>query len=224
MILYELVTGVCPFRGTNLVDLFAAVLAASPAPLSQLRAECPPGLDAVVRRCLSGDREDRYDSASELAEALAPFGGPRGLASVARLRAAHPRKSGEAPEGKMDPALVATLPAAATTISPSLTPVAVTDDRITVRPQSPLGRRLAVVGVTMAALVTGVGLGMGAYFTQRGQGGPHAAAAPVSAQSVEPVQPVANASPEVPTAPAAALAPEVSPLGDAGARSAVSAQ
>jgi len=215
VILYELVTGVCPFLGTNLVDLFAAVRAASPAPLPQLRPDCPPGFDAVVRRCLSGDRANRYDSASELAEALAPFSGPRGLASVARLRATYPCKSGEGPAGTTDPAMAATIPAAASTISLSLPPVVVTDGRITVRPRVPLARRMTAVGVTMTAIVTGVGLGVGAYFTQRGQGGPRAAAAPVSVQPVEPVQPVTKVSPE----------PDVftSAPGDAGAPPAASA-
>jgi serine/threonine-protein kinase len=205
VILYELVTGVCPFRGTNLIDLFSAVLAASPAPLPQLRSDCPSGLDAVVRRCLSRDRADRYDSASELAEALAPFAGPRGLASVTRLRAAYPCKSAVVAEEAADPAMAATILAPGTTSSPSLSPVAVTGDRITLRPRATLGRRLAAVGVTMAAMVTGVGLGMGAYFTQRGQSGPRAAAAQV----------------EVPAAPAATPAPEVPTpvVGDAGAPS-----
>jgi len=218
VILYELVTGVCPFRGTNLIDLFAAVLAASPVPVTQLRPDCTPGLDAVVRLCLSRDRANRYDSASELAAALAPFAGPRGLASVARLRAAYPCKSGEAPERATDPAMAATIPAMAAMNSPSLSPVAVTDDRITVRPRAPLARRLAAVGVMMAAIVIGVGLGMGAYFTQRWQGEPRAAAAPVSVQPAEPVQ-VVRGSTEVLAAPAATLTPEVpaSVPGDAGA-------
>ena len=179
-----------------------------------------------MRRCLSRDRAHRHDSAAELAEALAPFAGPRGLASVARLQAAYPCKSGEAPEGATDPAMAATIPATGATVSPSLTPVAVTDGRITVRPRAPLARRLAVVTVTMAAMVAGVGLGMGAYFAQRGQGGPRAAAAPVSVQPVEPVQPVTKGSPEVPAAPAATLGPEVrtSAPGDAGAPPAASAR
>src|SRR5262249_40429897 len=143
------------------------------------------------------------DSASELAEALAPFAGPRGLASVAHLRAAYPSTSGEGPDplseaATMDLAMAPTLPATATTIprptlaaqapgpaspatqiaqnSPSLTPVAVTDEAITVRPLVSLARRLAAVGAVTAAIVSGVGLGIGPYFAQRGQGGPGVAA------------------------------------------------
>ncbi len=207
VILYELIGGVCPFRGENLVDVFAAILTASPVPLLEVRPECPPGLDAVVRRCLARDRAKRHDSASELAAALAPFAGPRGLASVARLRAVDPSRSGEVSEPSPEPAATTDL-ALATTLaaspaspnaqnSPSLPPVAVTGESITVRPRVSLARRLAAVGVVAAAIVAGVGLGMGAYFTQWG-GGPGVAggqartatgstAAPTSAPPVQPV-------------------------------------
>ena len=89
VILYELLGGVCPFRGEAIFELFAAILEASPVPLTRIRPDCPPGLEAVVRRCLSADRGgDGNDGAPELAEALAPFAGARGT----RVGGAPPRR------------------------------------------------------------------------------------------------------------------------------------
>lgn len=73
IILYELITGTLPFMGENLGELFAAILETDPAPLRTRADGVAPGLDEIVLRCLQRRPEHRFQSAAELANALAPF-------------------------------------------------------------------------------------------------------------------------------------------------------
>jgi len=86
-ILYELVTAQMAFVGGDVRAVLDMVLQDDPCPMSALRADVPPELEAVVMRCLSRDRERRWPTAAALARALAPWGsvGSFGmLASVQR--------------------------------------------------------------------------------------------------------------------------------------------
>ncbi|QJW93811.1 serine/threonine-protein kinase [Frigoriglobus tundricola] len=66
-ILYELITGVRPFRGATRAELRAAILDHDPPPPRGLNRRVPPDLDAVCRRCLEKKPERRYESASAVA-------------------------------------------------------------------------------------------------------------------------------------------------------------
>ena len=76
VILYLLLTGAQPFPGESLTHLCALVLQSEPTRPSELRPDLPPGLEAVILRCLEKDRSRRFSTASELAAALLPFAGP----------------------------------------------------------------------------------------------------------------------------------------------------
>jgi serine/threonine-protein kinase len=76
VILYQLVTGLVPFPAESLTQLCALVLQTEPRRPSELRPDLPPGLEAVVLRCLEKDRVRRFSTASELSAALLPFAGP----------------------------------------------------------------------------------------------------------------------------------------------------
>ena len=76
IILYQLVTGECPFGGTNVLQILAQLANKKPAPTSSLRRDLPPALDAVVLRCLQKDRADRYPDVVALARDLAPLACP----------------------------------------------------------------------------------------------------------------------------------------------------
>ena len=69
-ILYELVTGRTPFTGSSASDVMAAILRDEPPPPSSVAPAVPAAVDAVVRRCLAKRREDRFETARELAAAL----------------------------------------------------------------------------------------------------------------------------------------------------------
>jgi hypothetical protein len=69
-ILYEMATGRRPFSGESQASLIAAILERDPAPISQIDALAPAGLDRLVRKCLAKDRESRWQSASDVADEL----------------------------------------------------------------------------------------------------------------------------------------------------------
>ncbi len=66
VMLYELISGVHPFAASDSVATIARILEAEPADLNQLKQIVPPGLEAIVHRCLRKKREERYASARDL--------------------------------------------------------------------------------------------------------------------------------------------------------------
>jgi serine/threonine protein kinase len=75
-ILYRLITGSMPFPGEEEVEIISLVLSGSPPQRpSVLRPDAPPGLDAVILRCLERERERRFVTVAELVAALQPFAG-----------------------------------------------------------------------------------------------------------------------------------------------------
>ncbi|HZU82574.1 MAG TPA: serine/threonine-protein kinase [Polyangiaceae bacterium] len=74
--LYELVTGRLPFEAESLLELAFRIAQTEPTAPRALRAEIPPALEAIVLKCLEKDRARRFDSAQQLAAALAPFAPP----------------------------------------------------------------------------------------------------------------------------------------------------
>ncbi len=73
VVAYELLSGKSPFGGMAPQQTLAAQLHNKPAPLSDLRKELPPGLEAVVMKCLAKTPADRWQTADELHAALEPF-------------------------------------------------------------------------------------------------------------------------------------------------------
>jgi serine/threonine protein kinase/sugar lactone lactonase YvrE len=69
--LYELAEGKRPFTGAKAVDVVSAILRDQPP---QLRANIPPALDRIIRRCLEKDAQRRFENASSLAAALKNIG------------------------------------------------------------------------------------------------------------------------------------------------------
>jgi serine/threonine protein kinase/tetratricopeptide (TPR) repeat protein len=70
VVFYKMVTGRLPFEGETSSDVLAAILKHEPEPLALHRPEVPAGLDQVMKKCLEKDRQRRYQSASELREAV----------------------------------------------------------------------------------------------------------------------------------------------------------
>jgi serine/threonine-protein kinase len=84
-ILYELISGHCPFEGDSLPLVCAAVLDDREAPsLRTLAHDAPEGLSVIVARCLRKSREERYASVAELAADLRAFASPEGQRSADR--------------------------------------------------------------------------------------------------------------------------------------------
>src|SRR5262247_1538228 len=69
-ILYELLSGKKAFKRDTASDTIAAVLKEEPPELTQTGRNISPSLDHIVRHCLEKDRENRFQSAKDVAFAL----------------------------------------------------------------------------------------------------------------------------------------------------------
>jgi tRNA A-37 threonylcarbamoyl transferase component Bud32 len=77
VVLYEMLTGLPPFRGDTAVAIAYQHLEEQPTPLRRLRPGVPPALEAVALRCLAKERWSRYQNATDLASDLRRYrGGP----------------------------------------------------------------------------------------------------------------------------------------------------
>jgi serine/threonine-protein kinase len=72
-ILHELLTGSPAYEADTVPGLLAMIVADPPAPLGALRPDMPPGLEAIVLRCMQKNREQRFSSIADLAWALERF-------------------------------------------------------------------------------------------------------------------------------------------------------
>jgi predicted Ser/Thr protein kinase len=68
--LYFVFTGEKPFKGSSMVEVAHAITTAEPRPPSVAKAHLPPGIDAILKKCLEKSPEERYQTARELATAL----------------------------------------------------------------------------------------------------------------------------------------------------------
>src|SRR6266568_4266580 len=92
VVLYELLAGQPPFGGRNAVQVLDAILHKDPPPLAPLVADPRlPQVEAVLRRMLAKDREERYSSMRAVSDALQAV--RRGTSSEATPPAAPPSRA-----------------------------------------------------------------------------------------------------------------------------------
>jgi serine/threonine-protein kinase len=70
VVLYHLLAGNNPFKGADPRETMARVLTHAPPPLSALRTDVPPGIDAAIARAISKDPAHRFANVAEFAQAL----------------------------------------------------------------------------------------------------------------------------------------------------------
>jgi serine/threonine protein kinase len=70
VVMYQLLTGRLPFQGTNNYSMIYQIINVDPARPSQLRADLPPRIEAIVMRALKKDPAERYTSWDEFAHDL----------------------------------------------------------------------------------------------------------------------------------------------------------
>src|SRR5204863_7470127 len=70
VVLYEMVTGHAPFSGDTPGETMSSILEKEPPPLTNYLADAPAELQQIISKTLRKEREERYQSAHELLEAL----------------------------------------------------------------------------------------------------------------------------------------------------------
>ena len=70
IVLYEMLTGVVPFRGESPVAVAYKHVTEDPAPPRSLAEDIPPALEAVVMKAISKNPENRYQTALEMCRDL----------------------------------------------------------------------------------------------------------------------------------------------------------
>ncbi len=84
-ILYELLSGDPPFMADTMPQLCMMILQGPLPPITQLRPDVPPQLEAVIRKCQEKDPSQRFQNVAELSAALAPFVSGRARLSAERI-------------------------------------------------------------------------------------------------------------------------------------------
>jgi len=69
-ILFELLTGRCPFDAETVALMYQKALTEDPPSLLDFVPDAPPELNTIIRLCLQKDAEDRFQTVQELAMAL----------------------------------------------------------------------------------------------------------------------------------------------------------
>ncbi len=70
VVLYELLSGEPTFKGVHETAVMYEIVNVDPPPLTSLKPEIDPELDNIILECLQKDRDDRIQSAKELARNL----------------------------------------------------------------------------------------------------------------------------------------------------------
>jgi serine/threonine-protein kinase len=93
VILYELSTGVRPFRGENLAAIFMAVTQQTPPEPVKVKPKVSAELSGIIMKCLNKAPEERFQTGRELAAALEGVGQREVMAPVAAQPTRRPVKA-----------------------------------------------------------------------------------------------------------------------------------
>ena len=70
VVLYEAATGQLPFHGETVTDTMTRIIRDEPPEATRVNPAVSPSLNAVIRRCMKKNRDERYGTAADVARAL----------------------------------------------------------------------------------------------------------------------------------------------------------
>ncbi len=190
VILYQFLTGERPFTGSSTTTM-QKVLKEEPLPPSSLNIQVLPVMDAVVRKALAKQADQRYPTANEFAEAIRAAA-PATTASVA---AAAPAGSTDPTiiMAPVDPLSVQTGATAARAPAPSPGPASAAS-------QAAPASRTPVLAIVVVAAAIAVGAGAWFVYQRYGTDTARAPQAPATTMTAAPAPPSApRASAAAPT-------------------------
>lgn len=103
VLLYELLTGLLPFRGVHETALAYEIVNVDPAPMSTMKPDIDPSLDAIVLDCLEKDPKERCQSIAEVARDLRRIKRESTRQKHSRITASRPAYSPSATMSAMAP-------------------------------------------------------------------------------------------------------------------------
>jgi eukaryotic-like serine/threonine-protein kinase len=229
-ILYEMLTGRTPYTAESgeYTEILFKIFTTEPAPLQSIRPDIPVGIANAVHRALLRDRDARFGSAAEMAEALAPFADDRSNQVLSRLLLAKGRSVTPGGMGNT-PAPGAPVDAHAQTYAGSEglrapkvpTDVGVTREAAGVPGQTGArgGRAGIAIGVAAVALL----MGAAGFVVVHGRSSTAAKVPPEPAAAALAPQPPAQPLPSAQSAPVATLETLPAPTALAAASASASA-
>jgi serine/threonine-protein kinase len=157
VIMYKALTGHRPFEGEHMTAVMLRIVSTTPPAPSTLCDDLPAGTDAFFERALARDASERFQSASELAEAFAELS--MGSAPAAWLTPAEPRAALPSRSSSLSGAAQGATPMSG--VSPSSEGTGSRELRAVTRgtdgsialPKTPLVRRALPWAVAVAAVV-----------------------------------------------------------------------
>jgi len=90
VVLFELLTGQLPFKGVHETALAYEIVNVDPPPMSSIKPEIDPNLDAIVLECLEKDPRERTQSIAQISIDLKRYRRESSRQRVSRITAARP--------------------------------------------------------------------------------------------------------------------------------------
>ncbi len=90
VVLFELFTGQLPFKGVHETALLYEIVNVDAPPMSSVKPEIDPALDAIVLECLAKDPGERFQSVAEVGKELRRFKRESSRSRVSRVTSVRP--------------------------------------------------------------------------------------------------------------------------------------
>lgn len=101
VLLYELISGQSPFKGMHETAIIYEIVNVDPEPVSIVKPDLPPDLDAILLECLAKEPDERYQSAKEIVKDLRKLKRESSRQTASRILAV--RKSQITPGSRIAP-------------------------------------------------------------------------------------------------------------------------